>query len=49
MKLNRFNLSQLPPQVNIPSYTAADTRQGIVHIGVGGFHRAHQAWYTDAL
>ena len=27
----------------------ADTRQGIAHIGVGGFHRAHQAYYTDAL
>lgn len=49
MKLNRFNLSQLPPQVQVPTYSAADTRQGIVHIGVGGFHRAHQAYYTDAL
>nr|BFD42112.1 mannitol dehydrogenase family protein [Pseudomonas sp. FFPRI_1] len=49
MKLKRFNLSQLPPQVRLPAYTAADTRQGMVHIGVGGFHRAHQAYYTDAL
>lgn len=22
---------------------------GIVHVGVGGFHRAHEAYYTDAL
>ncbi|MGC5698745.1 mannitol dehydrogenase family protein [Pseudomonas sp. NFXW11] len=49
MKLNRFNLSQLPLQVQIPRYTRADTQQGMVHIGVGGFHRAHQAYYTDAL
>lgn len=49
MKLNRLNLSQLPPQVRLPAYGPADTRQGIAHIGVGGFHRAHQAYYTDAL
>ncbi|RBL65286.1 mannitol dehydrogenase family protein, partial [Pseudomonas sp. MWU13-2625] len=49
MKLKRLNLSQLPPQVRVPAYTVAATRQGIAHIGVGGFHRAHQAYYTDAL
>ena len=27
----------------------ADVTQGIVHFGVGGFHRAHQAMYVDAL
>ncbi|UVL69596.1 mannitol dehydrogenase family protein [Pseudomonas protegens] len=49
MKLKRLNLSQLPPQVRVPAYTVTATRQGIAHIGVGGFHRAHQAYYTDAL
>ncbi|MGF6330484.1 mannitol 2-dehydrogenase [Pseudomonas sp. BS3782 TE3695] len=49
MKLNRQNLNRLAPEVALPTYTLSDTRQGIAHIGVGGFHRAHQAYYTDAL
>lgn len=36
----------LPPG---PSYDRSDVRVGIVHFGVGGFHRAHQAAYLDAL
>lgn len=49
MKLNKQNMHRLAPEVILPSYTLSDTRQGIAHIGVGGFHRAHQAYYTDAL
>jgi len=49
MKLNKQNLHHLAPEVRLPAYTLSDTRQGIAHIGVGGFHRAHQAYYTDAL
>ncbi|MBV7565404.1 mannitol dehydrogenase family protein [Pseudomonas sp. PDM27] len=49
MKLNKQNLSRLAPGVTLPAYALDDTRQGIAHIGVGGFHRAHQAFYTDAL
>ncbi|MCK1790377.1 mannitol dehydrogenase family protein [Pseudomonas violetae] len=49
MKLNRQNLPHLAPEVVLPAYALSDTRQGIAHIGVGGFHRAHQAYYTDAL
>ncbi|WP_268796640.1 mannitol dehydrogenase family protein [Pseudomonas huanghezhanensis] len=49
MKLNKQNLSQLDKSVVLPSYTLDQRRQGIAHIGVGGFHRAHQAFYTDAL
>lgn len=49
MKLNKQNLSRLDPGVLLPSYTLDQRRQGIAHIGVGGFHRAHQAFYTDAL
>ncbi|MGE7955907.1 mannitol dehydrogenase family protein [Pseudomonas sp. NPDC089530] len=49
MKLNRHNLHHLAPEVRVPAYAPAETRQGMVHIGVGGFHRAHQAYYTDAL
>ena len=30
-----------------PKYDRSKAKQGIVHIGVGGFHRSHQAVYTD--
>ncbi len=33
----------------IPTYDRAATRFGIVHIGPGAFHRAHQAFYVDTL
>ncbi|MDH1264814.1 mannitol dehydrogenase family protein [Pseudomonas sp. GD03944] len=49
MKLNRQHLSQLGGAVALPAYSPDSLRQGIVHIGVGGFHRAHEAVYTDAL
>ncbi|WP_064117985.1 mannitol dehydrogenase family protein [Pseudomonas fluorescens] len=49
MKLNQQNLQRLAAEVQLPVYSLSDTRQGIAHIGVGGFHRAHQAYYTDAL
>ncbi|WP_460372160.1 mannitol dehydrogenase family protein [Pseudomonas sp. Tul1A2] len=49
MKLNQQNLQRLAAEVHLPAYSLSDTRQGIAHIGVGGFHRAHQAYYTDAL
>ncbi|VVN06615.1 mannitol dehydrogenase family protein [Pseudomonas fluorescens] len=49
MKLNQQNLHRLAAEVQLPAYNLSDTRQGIAHIGVGGFHRAHQAYYTDAL
>lgn len=49
MKLNQHNLSQLGAGIELPAYAITATSQGIAHIGVGGFHRAHQAFYTDAL
>ncbi|MHC8320217.1 mannitol dehydrogenase family protein [Pseudomonas sp. GB2N2] len=49
MKLNNQNLHRLASEVVLPAYALSETRQGIAHIGVGGFHRAHQAYYTDAL
>ncbi|MBP2368104.1 mannitol dehydrogenase family protein [Pseudonocardia parietis] len=35
--------------VDVPGYDRDGVRPGIVHIGVGGFHRAHLAMYVDAL
>lgn len=49
MKLNEANLPQLPGPIARPDYHLAEITTGIAHIGVGGFHRAHQAAYTDAL
>ena len=34
---------------NFTAYDRSAVTRGIVHIGVGGFHRAHQAMYLDAL
>src|SRR5690606_4891211 len=28
-------------------YNRSTQKTGIVHFGIGAFHRAHQAWYTD--
>lgn len=41
-------LATLPASVARPSYDPVEHGAGIVHIGVGAFHRAHQAVYTDA-
>ena len=32
-----------------PAYDRARVKTGVVHFGVGGFHRAHQAMYHDRL
>jgi len=37
------------PRVEVPGYDRSAVTVGIVHFGVGGFHRAHQAMYVDAL
>ena len=49
MKLNLTALSELPDGVRGPTYNRADLNAGIVHIGLGNFHRAHQAWYLHRL
>jgi len=47
MKLNKSTLAQIP--IDKPSYDRDEITIGIVHFGVGGFHRAHQAMYVDRL
>lgn len=49
VRLSRATLSQLGPSVSGPSYRRDELSPGIVHIGVGNFHRAHQAAYLDEL
>ncbi len=48
MTVNRLNAeSPLSEDVELPGYDRRSLKPGIVHIGVGAFHRAHQAVYTD--
>jgi mannitol 2-dehydrogenase len=47
--LDVMSLPSLPDSVSRPTYDRSRVRTGIVHLGVGGFHRAHQAMYVDRL
>lgn len=47
IKLNEASLARLTSDVRIPQYDRHQIKNGIIHIGVGGFHRAHQALYLD--
>jgi mannitol 2-dehydrogenase len=49
VKLSSATLSSLPKTVAVPKYKRSDLKAGIFHIGVGNFHRAHQAVYLDDL
>ena len=47
--LSRSTLPHLPDAVGRPTYDLTAVRPGIVHLGLGGFHRAHMARYTHDL
>jgi mannitol 2-dehydrogenase len=47
--LTSANLGALGDTVSAPGYDRKALRPGVVHFGVGGFHRAHQAVYFDEL
>jgi len=47
--LSDHTLSELGRQIAVPTYERSTLRRSIVHLGVGGFHRAHQAVYLDDL
>jgi mannitol 2-dehydrogenase len=47
--LTEETLTRLNPGVALPRYDRRDVTTGIVHIGVGNFHRSHQAMYIDTL
>lgn len=49
VKLSDATLADLGPNVLVPSYDRSGLTPGIVHIGLGNFHRAHQAWYLHRL
>ncbi len=47
--LSDQNLDGMPGHLAVPAYDRAALVPAVVHIGVGGFHRAHQAMYFDDL
>jgi fructuronate reductase len=47
VRLSNEALDRLAPGVARFAYDRAVQAVGIVHFGIGAFHRAHQAWYTD--
>ena len=47
--LSLANLGKLPERVARPAYARADLSPGILHFGVGNFHRAHLQVYLDRL
>jgi len=49
IKLNNAGLEQIAQKVGIPNYGRENLKSGIVHMSIGGFHRAHQAFYIDKL
>jgi mannitol 2-dehydrogenase len=49
MQLSDSNLRALSRRVDVPLYDRGRLEPSIVHLGVGGFHRAHQAVYLDDL
>src|SRR5918999_1649866 len=48
-RLSNANLARLPGQIRQPAYDRSLISPGIVHLGIGAFHRAHQAVVIDDL
>src|SRR6187399_866120 len=49
LRLSTANLNRLPGQIQRPAYDRGGVTPGIVHLGIGAFHRAHQAVVIDDL
>jgi mannitol 2-dehydrogenase len=48
-KLSLTSLSKLGGKVAVPKYRQSSLTAGILHFGIGNFHRAHLAVYLDDL
>ncbi len=48
-KLSAANLAEFASTVAVPKYARTDITAGILHFGIGNFHRAHMAVYLDDL
>ncbi len=49
IKLSTTNLPEIAAKARVPAYDRAGLSAGILHFGIGNFHRAHQAAYLDDL
>lgn len=49
MRLSNESLASLPDAIKRPAYDRSKVTTSILHLGIGAFHRAHQAMYTDAV
>ena len=47
--LNESNLEAIQKTILKPNYIRSNLSAGILHIGVGNFHRAHLSWYLHRL
>ena len=49
VSLSLKNINKLPARIGRPRYEQSAITPGIVHIGIGNFHRAHLGVYLDDL
>lgn len=49
IRLSNDTLNDLPESITRPDYDRTSLTPGIVHVGLGNFHRAHQGWYLHRL
>lgn len=49
MQLNQNTIPSIAPSIRVPAYNRKELKTGIVHVGVGGFHRAHQGVVIQQL
>ena len=47
MRMGAKGLARLPAKVRRPAFDIAALKCGMVHLGIGAFHRAHQAVFTQ--
>lgn len=48
-RLSQHTLQRHPVAATLPDYDRSQLATGIVHLGLGAFHRAHQALYTESI
>jgi len=48
-KISQGTITSLPARVHVNNYDRTKVKAGIVHFGVGAFHRSHQAVYIDRV
>lgn len=49
VSLSNATLDRMPDGIAVPTYDRTQLTAGILHIGLGNFHRGHQAWYLHRL